>query len=139
MNKKTIFATIISFTILAIILLSTKTFANEEIVGGVTGEAINGTTNVARDVANSVTGTTESAINGVTNVVENITNDVREGINDMDNEVNDALEGNLNNEYHATTAGTIDANTFLGMNTTTWWWLIIAVVVILAVILIWHY
>ena len=151
MKKKTILAVIFAF---AVVLLSSSCFAVNEVVGGVAGDAVNGamdagsavangTSNVIGGIANGVGNVAGEVTNGVGNVAGDVANGMNSGINATSNMVqnmsNDSLMSNTSTEYNATTAGTIDANTFLGMNMATWWWVIIVMIIILVVILVWHY
>lgn len=148
MKNKLIIA-IIMFV--SLVLLSSICYASNEIVGGVTGDAINGTANVTRDVvegtsnvarniADGVGSATESAVNGIANVTGDVANGTRNMVNDVMNDMdNDSLRSSTTNEYNATRTGAMSGNTFMGMDTTTWWWLIIAIIVILGVFLIWRY
>ena len=139
MKKKTILSIIIS---LSIILYSYTFFANNEIVGGVTGDAINGASNMAKDVANGVGEATGSVVNGVSNVAGDIGNGVQETAQDTGNYIrnipNNSLTSSTTDEYNATAKNAGAPNTFLGMDSMTWWWIIIGAICALIVVLLWN-
>ncbi|MBR3324652.1 MAG: hypothetical protein IKG14_01200 [Clostridia bacterium] len=138
MKRKLIVSVIIS---IILILYSFTCFANNEVIGGVSGEAINGTTNIVKDTADGVGKATESVANGVSNIAGNIGNGVQEGAKTTGNFVSNITDNSMSsssNEYNIASTNANSPNTFLGMDSMTWWWLIIGAICALVVVLLWH-
>lgn len=144
MSKRVIFSIIIMLVITA---LSLKSLANDEIVGGVTGNVLNNTGNVVNNVANGVSETVDGAVNiagdvgsGLTNMAGSASNKVIEGSQSMANFIipDNSLRSDTMTEYNATAMNANAVNTFLGLNTTAWWWIIIGIICFLLIVLLWN-
>ena len=135
MKNKIILCFLLSFTIM---IYTTFCFANEEIVGGSTGNAINETKNIVRDTVDGTKNVTHNIASGFENATESVVNDVSNISSDAANGTRN-IANNMDNMKDALSTNAMSANTFMGIDTTTWWCIIIAIIVVLIVALIWHY
>lgn len=127
---------IIFFIILAILFISTISFATNDMgnniksgIHSVTDTIVDGTANLANDVRGGI----QNAENTVENGARNVGNTVSEGMNDVGTAITD------NNRYTATRTTAIDAVEAEIMNSSIWTWIILAIAAVIIVSLVWYY
>lgn len=132
---------IIFSIILAILFISTISFANNDVKNGIhsaTDTMVDGVSNLANDVRSGVR-TAENVIedgaknlgNAISDGAQDLGNTVSDGINDVDRTITD------NDGY--TTTRTATGTTSNTMNSSLWTWIILAVAAVIIVGLVWYY
>lgn len=127
MKKKSL---IIVSVLLAILFISTVSFANNEIKNGVhnvTDGVIDGAENLGRDIRSGV-GTAENTIE---NGAKNIGNAITDGVN--------SVTRTNNAGYTATRTTATGATNNTTMNSSLWTWIILAIAAVVIVGLVWYY
>lgn len=126
MKKKLFF---IFSMLVTILLLSTISFANNDIKNGI------------HDATDSIVDGTENLKNDVRDGISTAENTVEDGAKDIGTAVSDGAKdvvGTMDNGYSAvrTTASDVSTNT---MNSSIWIWVTLAIAAFVIVALVWYY
>ena len=141
MTKKIIIA--IAF-VLCTILISTYSFATNEIMDAVDGvrntieNVENGAENVMRDTAGAVKEGTQN----IQDAGQNMTNDIKNTMNNDNNGmIGDTRSGTDNNkgDNEGDYTATRTANNIFGNTSTMWTWIVLAIIAAAIIGLVWYY
>lgn len=127
MRKKSL---IIVSVLLAILFISTASFANNDLKNGIhnaTDTVVDGAENLAEDVRSGI-GTAENVIE---DGARNIGTAISDGVNDV--------AGAANSGYTATRTTASDITNSNTMNSSLWTWVSLAIAAVVIVGLVWYY